>query len=126
MLRRAIQQKDSIRDLIEEEHSRWDGIIARNCRSGQPLHTSKKPPVLDDSLTSEEWQMLNNCLEYFQPLEEATIILRGHSKGGSYGVIWRVIPVMEGLLKHFEHLKSQHVVTPPESQFTVEHLYTQT
>jgi hypothetical protein len=32
---------------------------------------------------------------------------------------------MEGLLKHFEQLKSQHVVTPPESQFTVEHLYTQ-
>jgi hypothetical protein len=29
------------------------------------------------------------------------------------------------LLKHFEKLKSQHVVTPPESQFTVEHLYTQ-
>jgi hypothetical protein len=61
-----------------------------------------------------------------QPLEEATMILQGHGKGGSYGVIWQVIPVMEGLLKHFEQLKSQHVVTPPESQFTIEHLYTQT
>jgi hypothetical protein len=33
---------------------------------------------------------------------------------------------MEGLLKHFEQLKSQHVETPPESQFTVQQLYTQT
>jgi hypothetical protein len=126
MLRRAIQQKDSITDLMEEEHSKWDGVIAKNRRSGQPLDTSKKPSVLDDTLTSEDWQMLNNYLEFLQPLEEATMILQGHGKGGSYGVIWQVIPVMEGLLKHFEQLKSQHVVTPPESQFTIEHLYTQT
>jgi hypothetical protein len=33
---------------------------------------------------------------------------------------------MDGLLKHFEQLKSQHVETPPESQFTVQQLYTQT
>jgi hypothetical protein len=69
--------------------------------------------------------MLNNYLEFLQPLEEATMIFQGHGKGSSYGVIWQVIPVMEGLLKHFEQLKSQHVVTCPESQFTVEHLYTQ-
>jgi hypothetical protein len=111
---------------MEEEHSKWDGIIARNRRSGQPLDNSKKPSVLDDTLTSEDWQMLNNYLEFLQPLEEATMILQGHGKGGSYGVIWQVIPVIEGLLKHFEQLKSQHVVTPPESQFTVEHLYAQT
>jgi hypothetical protein len=54
MLRRAIQQKDSIIDLIEEEHSKWDGIIAKNRRSSQPLDTSKKPSVLDDTLTSED------------------------------------------------------------------------
>jgi hypothetical protein len=59
--------------------------------------------------------MLNNCPEFLQPPEEATIILQGHSKGGSYGIIWQVIPVMEGLLNHFEQLKSQHVVTSPES-----------
>jgi hypothetical protein len=46
--------------------------------------------------------MLNNYLKFLQPLEEATMILQGHGKGGSYGVIWQVIPVMEGLLKHFE------------------------
>jgi hypothetical protein len=126
MLERAIRPKDSITDLIEEEHSKWGGIIAKNRRSGQPLDTSKKPSVLDDTLTSEDWQMLNNYLEFLQPLEEATMILQGHGKGGSYDVIWRVIPVIEGLLKHFEQLKSQHVITPPESRFTVEHLYTQT
>jgi hypothetical protein len=59
--------------------------------------------------------MLNNCLEFLQSPEEATIIIQGHSKGGSYGVIWQVIPVMEGLLNHFERLKSQHVVNPRES-----------
>jgi hypothetical protein len=59
--------------------------------------------------------MLNDYLEFLQPLKEATMILQVHSKGGSYGVIWQVIPVMDGLLKHFEQLKSQHVVTSPES-----------
>ncbi|KAI4796086.1 hypothetical protein E4T44_12212 [Aureobasidium sp. EXF-8845] len=89
MLGRAIRPKDLITDLIEEEHSKWDGIIAKNRHSGQPLDTSKKPSVLDDTLTSEDWQMLNNYLEFLQPLEEATMILQGHGKGGSYGVIWR-------------------------------------
>jgi hypothetical protein len=51
MLRRATQQKDSIADLIEEEHSKWDGMF-------QPLDASKKPSVLDDMLTSEDWQIL--------------------------------------------------------------------
>jgi hypothetical protein len=27
MLRRATQQKDSIADLMEEEHSKWDGML---------------------------------------------------------------------------------------------------
>ncbi|KAI4751384.1 hypothetical protein E4T52_14740 [Aureobasidium sp. EXF-3400] len=98
MLRSAIQQKDSITDLIEEEHSKWDGIIARNRRSGQPLDTSKKPSVLDDTLTREDWQMLNNYLELLQPLEEATMILQGHGKGGRYGVIWQY-----QLANHDEH-----------------------
>ena len=115
MLRRAILQRDLIVDLIEEEHSKWDGIIAKYSRFGQPLDTSKKPSVLDDKFTSEDWQMLNNYLEFLQPLEEGTMILQGHGKGGSYGVIWQVIPVMEGLLKHFEQLKSQHIMTPLES-----------
>ena len=60
---------------MEEEHSKWDGIIAKNRRSGQYLDISKKPSVLDNTLTSEDWQMLNNYLEFLQPLEEATMIL---------------------------------------------------
>jgi hypothetical protein len=28
MLRRATQEKDSFADLIEEEHSKWDGVVA--------------------------------------------------------------------------------------------------
>lgn len=67
MLQRAVQQKDSITNLMEEEHSKWDGIIAKYSRFGQPLDTSKKPSVLDDKFTSEDWQMLNNYLEFLQP-----------------------------------------------------------
>jgi len=36
MLRRTIQQKDSITDLIEEEHSKWDGILWKKCYSRGP------------------------------------------------------------------------------------------
>ncbi|KAI4787027.1 hypothetical protein E4T44_13750 [Aureobasidium sp. EXF-8845] len=43
------------------------------------------------------------------------MIFQGHGKGGSYGVIWQVIPVMEGLRKHFEQLKSQHVTQTQDS-----------
>jgi hypothetical protein len=64
MLRRAILQRDSITDLMEEEHSKWDGIIAKNRRSSQHLDISMKPLVLDGTLTSEDWQMLNNYLEF--------------------------------------------------------------
>jgi hypothetical protein len=67
---------------------------------------SKRPSILDGTLASEDWQIINNHPEFLQSWEEATVILQGHGKGGSCGIIWQVVSVMAGLLKHFGQLES--------------------
>ena len=45
--------------------------------------------------------------------------MQGHGISSSYGAIWQVIPVMEGLLHHFEDLKQKFKIPdqiPPMTQ----------
>jgi hypothetical protein len=98
---------------MQKEHRKRNGIVAKDCRSGRFSDGSKRPSILDGTLVGKDWQTINNHLEFLQSWEEATVILQGHGKGGSCGIIWQVVPVKEVLLKHFGQLESQNVVTSP-------------
>lgn len=118
---------------MEEEASKWDSLAAKCKRDhpGQrelpPSELAKRPPILDDWLSSKDWQILVDYKRILQPLEEATMILQGHGSGAAWGVVWQTIPVMEGLLKHFEYLKEQygHVPCNPSDPLQVSPSQTQ-
>lgn len=120
-------------DFMEEEASKWDSLVAKWKRDhpGQrelpPSELAKRPPILDDWLSSEDWQVLVDYKNILQPLEEATMILQGHGSGAAWGVVWQTIPVMEGLLKHFEILKEDygHVPCGPSDPLQVSSSQTQ-
>jgi hypothetical protein len=98
---------------MQKEHRKRNGIVAKDCRSGRFPDGPKRPSILDDTLASEDWQIISNHPKFLQSWEEATVILQGHGKGSSCGVNWQVVPVGEVLLKHFRQLESQNVVTSP-------------
>lgn len=132
-LERGIEQRPSFIDFMEEEASKWDSLAAKCKRDhpGQrelpPSELAKRPPILDDWLSSKDWQILVDYKRILQPLEEATMILQGHGSGAAWGVVWQTIPVMEGLLKHFEYLKEQygHVPCNPSDPLQVSPSQTQ-
>jgi hypothetical protein len=64
--RTAVQEKVWIADLMEKEHSKRNGIVAKNCRSGRFPDGSRRPSILDGTLASEDWQIINNHLEFLQ------------------------------------------------------------
>jgi hypothetical protein len=109
--RRAVQEKVWIANLMQKEHRKRNGIVAKDCRSGRFPDGPKRPSILDCTLASEDWQIINNHPKFLQSWEEATVILQGHGKSSSCGVNWQVVSVMEVLLKQFGQLKSQNVVT---------------
>lgn len=117
-LERGIEQRASFVDFMEEEASKWDTFVAKWKRDHPSQHElppselAKRPAILDDWLSSEDWQVLVDYKNMLQPLEEATMILQGHGAGAAWGVIWQTIPVMEGLLKHFERLKDDYRHAP--------------
>lgn len=119
LLDRGIEQQPVIVEFMDELAATWDGIKSKYQRDhpGKDLPASildKRPSVLDDWLSANDWKILIDYKTILQPLEEATLILQGHGEGGSYGVIWQIIPVMEGLLKHFEQLKDSFKLAPSQ------------
>ncbi|KAM0716796.1 hypothetical protein Q7P37_008241 [Cladosporium fusiforme] len=84
------------------------------------LHFGNDPDVLEHDLNIStvdiriwrNWQVLIDYKDILQPLEEATMIMQGHGASGAWGVIWQTIPVVEGLLKHYENLKEDYSHVP--------------
>jgi hypothetical protein len=80
--RQSSHQRQSIGliDFMEEEASKWDTSVAKWKREHPghelpPSELAKRPTILDDWLSSNDWQVLIDYKEILQPLKEATMIL---------------------------------------------------
>ncbi|CAD0052721.1 unnamed protein product [Aureobasidium pullulans] len=77
----------------------------------------KKPAVLADFITQDDWVILTQYYEILEPVWQFTQRLEGRGSGASHGVVWQVIPAMERLFLHFEKLKAQYVITEPAQNY---------
>ena len=104
---RACKLRTAIDELLLDERSEYD----RNCARSQQSNTTEqqKPPILDDMLTTNDWDVITRYVHILKPLKDATKDLEGHI-GGQMGAIWRVLPQYEEVLYHFEDLVNQYPI----------------
>jgi len=80
MLSRAVELRASIDAMAQHEKQRYDKYLQRFQKSGtQKSNTQRskkkpKPPqaIIDDMLTADDWNAINQYLEILEPLKQAT------------------------------------------------------
>jgi hypothetical protein len=112
---RAIKLRVSIDEFIEEERDNWINYQRRpdQRRHERRYARGKEPSILQDQLSSDDWDVLVQYHEILRPFKSATLHLQGQI-GGRTGAIWQVLPVFERLLTHLEDQRYTH--RPLESQ----------
>ena len=98
----------AIDELLEEEASEYDKYT-RKCHASNREVKRQPPPILSDTLSTDDWAVITRYVEILKPLKDATMALEGHI-GGRYGAIWRVLPQYEKILRHFEGLVNQYPI----------------
>jgi len=61
-----------------------------------------------DTLSSNEWDVLEEIESILEPFHMVTKRLEGNNKEGHHGSIWEALPAVELLLRHLETLKEVH------------------
>lgn len=84
----------------------------------RPEKMRKKPAILNDFITQDDWVILTRYYEILEPIWQFTQRLEGLGAGASHGIIWQVIPAMERLLAHFEKLKRQYIIVEPAQDYS--------
>jgi len=108
---RAIYLRPAIDELLLQERLEFDKYIARCEQSGRPIKL-KRPAILDDALSNDDWSVVVQCTQILKPLKDATMLLQGHV-GGKFRAIWQVIPQYDKMLTHFEKQVELYPVTEP-------------
>ena len=90
MLSRAVELHASIDAMAQHEKQRYDKYLQCFQKSGtQKSNTQRskkkpKPPsaIIDDMLTADDWDAINQYLEILEPLKQATERLEGRAIKG--------------------------------------------
>ena len=105
---RALYLQSAVNEFVEKEIDNWH--VARRRRQ-----KALRPSIVDDRLTTDDWEVLKAYHEILQPIKKSTNILQGQI-GGRFGAIWQVLPQFEILLSHLEEQRQRHL--PLRSQRT--------
>ncbi|KAL9563934.1 hypothetical protein ACKAV7_011969 [Fusarium commune] len=111
MMDRGYQLRNPLDSLVQAEVTEWDQYVAMRTGGGtrpMPKRSRKKPAIVDDKMSSEDWAVIAEYLAILKPLKIATKRLEGRPEEGKYGAIWEVLLTMEWLLQHLEDTKLQH------------------
>ncbi|PNP40319.1 hypothetical protein THARTR1_11250 [Trichoderma harzianum] len=108
MMERGV--RNALDSLVQAEVTEWSQYLSRTQNGAKPLpkKSRKKPTIVDDKMSAEDWSVIAECLAILKPLKVATKRLEGRPKDGKFGAIWEVLLTMEWLLKHLEESKLQH------------------
>ncbi|KAL5592925.1 hypothetical protein FOBRF1_013233 [Fusarium oxysporum] len=111
MMERGYLLRNALDSLVQAEVTEWNQYVARRTQNGikpMPKKSRKKPAIIDDKMTAEDWSIIAEYLAILKPLKIATKRLEGRPQEGKFGAIWEVLLTMEWLLKHLEEAKLQH------------------
>ena len=65
---------------------------------------------MEDSISKDDWIMLQIIHDLLLPFWKLTIQLQGHAVNGHYRAIWEVLPAMEILINHLEAASKIHTL----------------
>jgi hypothetical protein len=102
---RALYLQPAIDELLLQERSEHDDYVYRQTHHKRPV-TKRRPAILDDALSADDWHTIRLYHEILKPVKDATLRLQGHG----VNALWQVLPSYEKLLKHFETLVTQYPV----------------
>ncbi|KJZ69141.1 hypothetical protein HIM_11471 [Hirsutella minnesotensis 3608] len=111
MMERGYQLRNALDSLIQAEVTDWMEYVSRRTQNGakpMPKRSRRKPAIIDDRMSAEDWLVIAEYLAILKPLKIATKRLEGRPKEGKLGAIWEVLLTMEWLLKHLEDSKLRH------------------
>ena len=114
MIERALQLKEAVERFIDQEIDDFERNARRSAR-GQIASASKRPSIVDDNLSSDDWFVLTEYKRILEPLWEATMMLEGDAIEGRNGAIWEVLPAYEFILQQFYDLDERYKQDPEEN-----------
>ncbi|THY01336.1 hypothetical protein D6D01_10368 [Aureobasidium pullulans] len=120
-LRVFILVRPAVDDFYHKTQRDWQDYVNEKTDFGAkpcPEKMRKKPGILEDFITQDDWVMLTRYYEILEPVWQFTQRLEGRGTGASHGVVWQVIPAMERLFSHFEKLKDQYTIHEPEQPYS--------
>lgn len=105
---------DSYVELKLEEHCRANALTkrkrGRNSASDQQsslMSQQQRLYICEGGLSSKDWATISEYINLLEPFYEATKLIEGRGKHGSYGAIWEVLITFEWLLDQLEQLKDR-------------------
>ncbi|EJP61246.1 transposase-like protein [Beauveria bassiana ARSEF 2860] len=105
MMERGYQLRNPLDSLVQAEVTEWGQYVAARTANGtrpMPKRSRKKPAIVDDKMTSEDWAVIAEYLAILKPLKIAMKRLEGRPEEGKHGAVWEVLLTMEWLLRHWK------------------------
>ncbi|GAB7322858.1 hypothetical protein MBLNU13_g05416t1 [Cladosporium sp. NU13] len=113
---RATKLRSAIDEFIDSELGDYNAAQARYAGSHSlTKRPPKKPSLLDDVLSADDWHIITKYVALLQPLKQATMQLQGHINTTAArnkpvkGAIWQVLPIFENIMATFEEARQQHL-----------------
>jgi hypothetical protein len=94
-IERALYLQPALDEFVEKEIDNWH--VARRRRQ-----KALRPSIVDDRLTTDDWDVLKAYHEILQPI-------RGPRMSCRFGAIWQVLLQFEILLTNFEEQRQRHM-----------------
>ncbi|KAM3505831.1 hypothetical protein MY10362_002714 [Beauveria mimosiformis] len=111
MMERGYLLRNALDSLVQAEVTEWDQYVCRRTQNGarpMPKKSRKRPAIVDDKMSADDWSVIAEYLAILRLLKIATKRLEGRPKEGKFGATWEVLLTMEWLLKHLEESKLRH------------------
>lgn len=111
MMERGYRLRNALDSLVQAEVTEWNQYVYRRTQNGtkpMPKKSRKKPAIVDDRMSADDWSVIAEYLAILRPLKIATKRLEGRPREGKFGATWEVLLTMEWLLKHLEESKIRH------------------
>jgi hypothetical protein len=89
MMERGYQLRNALDSMVQAEATEWNQYVARRTQNGtkpMPKKSRKKPAIVDDKMSAEDWSVISEYLAILKPLKIATKRLEGRPKEGELGL----------------------------------------
>jgi hypothetical protein len=85
MMERGYQLRNPLDSLVQAEVTEWNQYLTKRTQNGtkaMPKKSQKKPAIVDDKMSAEDWSVIAEYLAILKPLKTATKRLEGRPEEG--------------------------------------------